>query len=494
MSVAARPDAPRSETPDADRPPAAPAAKAAQPPAAQPAQAAQGAQAAPAARAAPPGPAANAAQTGAKPVEASPAQAAKPAAETGPGLHAVRPAPPAGAKPAPAPARPGGVVALPGPAEPRVAKPATTKPRHRLALTSFVLAVVLPTVGAAGYLWGVAADQYASRTAFSVRGAEAQPSLEFLGAMAPAMGGASADAEIVYEYVRSQRMVEDAAARLPLTEMFNRAADDPVFRLGEGRPIEDLVAYWNWMTDIAYEPISGIVHFEARAFAAEDARAIAQTVLDLSTEVVNALSTRAREDAISVARASVAEAEERLRAVRRDLRAFRDVEQELDPAENARAALGLVAELEADLARARVELDTQVALLGPTSPRVAALRQTIVSLRDRIAAERARIGEGAAGAADGQGRRFADLVAEYEELVVDREFAENVYVAALSSYESAQIDARRQMRFLAPHIHPTLSEEAQHPRRLLLTAGVFLTLCALWATLLLIVYNIRDRR
>lgn len=105
------------------------------------------------------------------------------------------------------------------------------------------------------------------------------------------------------------------------------------------------------------------------------------------------------------------------------------------------------------------------------------------------------MGEGAAaGAAGTEGRRFADLVAEYEELVVDREFAENVYVAALSSYESAQIEARRQMRFLAPHIHPTLSEEPQHPRRALLAAGVFLALSALWATLLLIAYNIRDRR
>lgn len=391
--------------------------------------------------------------------------------------------------------RQGDVVRHPASSEARIAKPARPRARHRLVLASFVLAVLLPTAAAVGYLYTTAADQYASRTAFSIRGPENGAPVEILGAISSGLGGGGSggvDAEIVYEFVRSQAMVEAAAEKLPLVEIFNNPEDDVVFRLGEDRSIEDLVDYWNRMTDVSFDAGSGIVQFEARAFDPESARAIAEAVLEESTRIVNDLSVQARSDAVAVAREVLEEAEDRLRGVRRELRAFRDVEQELDPTENARASLGLISALEAELAKTEVELDTQLQLIGERGPRIAVLRQQIESLRNRIASERTRIGGG--GAASTEGRAYSDLVAEYEDLVVDREFAENAYVSALASFEQAQVEARRQMRYLAPHIRPTLSAEAQYPQRLLISAGVFGALLVGWAVLLLIAYNIRDRR
>lgn len=377
----------------------------------------------------------------------------------------------------------------------RLAKRAAPKRRHWAVLGSFIACVIAPAVAATLYVYGVAADQYASRVAFSVRGQDHSAPIEFLGALTAGIGGggSSADAEIVYEFVRSQQMVEAALDRLPLFEIFNRPEDDVLFRLGNDRAIEDIVSYWRYMTDVSFDAGSGIVHFEARTFDADSARAIAAFVLEESTRVVNDLSVQARDDAVKVAREVVREAEERLRAVRRELRKFRDVEQELDPTENARAALGLVTALEAELARLQVERDTQIALVGQSSPRIAILNQTIESLNDRIEQERSRIGAGGAARSAG-GRAFSDLVAEYEELVVDREFAEKAYVSALASYETAQVEARRQMRYLVPHIRPTLSMKPQYPQRALLSAGTFGVLLTGWAVLLLIVYNVRDRR
>lgn len=389
------------------------------------------------------------------------------------------------------------IVAHPAMAEARVAAQAAPKRRHRLTLLSFLLLVVLPGVGSVAYLHGMAADQYASRLAFSVRGQESAAPVELLGAISTSLGGSSSatDAQILYEFIRSQQMVEAALARIPLREIYNRAPDDVLFRLGEDRPIEDLVAYWRWMTDVAVDPASGILHVEARAFDPESAHAIVDVVLEESTRVVNELSTKARLDAIAVAQEVLAQSENRLRDVRRALRAFRDMEQELDPSENARAFLGLVATLEADLARTEIDLSSEIALVGRSSPRIPVLQQRIESLQERIDLERMRMGaggDGAAGASDG--RAYADLVAEYEDLVVDRQFAENAYVSALASFEQAQVEARRQMRYLSPHIEPTMSEEAEYPRRLLLSLGVAASLLVAWAVMLLIVYNIRDRR
>ncbi|WP_333834451.1 capsule biosynthesis protein [Rubrimonas sp.] len=401
-------------------------------------------------------------------------------------------------KPKAAPVR-GEVVNLPPGAESRTAPPARPKARHRLALWSYVVAVALPASAIAAYLYGVAADQYASRTSFSIRGAESVGPVSFLGALSQTVTVGGTDAEIVYEFVRSQQMVEAAAAALPLERLYNLPDRDVVFRLGEGRPIEDVRDYWNRMTSVSFDGASGIVHFEARAFDSESARFIAQFVLDESTRIVNGMSAQAREDAVAVAREVLGDAEDRLRAARRSIRAFRDAEQELDPTVNAEAALGLMAGLRQQLANAQVELDSYLALVGPRGPRAAALRQRIDSLERRIATERQRLGAGegtglAPGVAGDGGRLFSALMGDYEELILELEFAQNAYTSALAAFEQAQVEARRQSRFLAPHIRPTLSVAAEYPQRALIAAAAFLLLSVAWAVLLLIAYNIRDRR
>jgi capsular polysaccharide transport system permease protein len=378
--------------------------------------------------------------------------------------------------------------------EARAAPRARPKSRHHAAVLSFLLAVALPTLAAYGYLYLLAEDQYASRLAFSIRSQENVGPISFLGALSQTVSVGGTDAEIVYEFIRSQKMVEAAMAALPLAEMYNRPQRDVVFRLGEDQPIEGVVAYWNRMTDVSFDGTTGLVRFEARAFEPESAHEIARFVLQESSRIVNEISLQAREDAVSVARSVLLAAEDRLREARRSIRAFRDAEQELDPSENARASLGLMASLREQLAAAQIELDSYLTLVGPRGPRVSVLRQRIDSLEQRIAEERSRIGVGAGVAPEGDGRVFSDLMGDYEELSVDLEFAQNAYVSALASFEQAQVEARRQHRFLAPHIEPTLSAEAQYPRRALIGLGVFIILAVAWSVLLLIAYNVRDRR
>jgi capsular polysaccharide transport system permease protein len=320
-----------------------------------------------------------------------------------------------------------------------------------------------------------------------------------LGALSQTVTVGGTDAEIVYDFVRSQQMVEAAMAALPLETIYNVPERDLVFRLGDDQPIEDIRDHWNWMTSVSFDAGSGIVHFEARAFDPESARAIAQFVLDESTRIVNAMSAQAREDAVSVARSVLEQAEDRLRTVRRQIRAFRDAERELDPSVNAQAALGLVATLRQELAQAQVELDSYLSLVGPRGPRAPGLRQRIDSLQARIEQERQRLGAGQEGLAHvpapgGGSRLFSELLGDFEELTVEREFAENAYTSALASFEQAQVEARRQNRFLSPHIRPTLSQEPEYPQRTLMALGVFVILTVAWATVVLIVYNIRDRR
>ncbi len=244
--------------------------------------------------------------------------------------------------------------------------------------------------------------------------------------------------------------------------------------------------------DVSLDPIASILTIEARAFAPAEAQAIAAAILAASADLVNRLADTARKDAVRYASVELGGAEERLRAIRVKLRAFRDIEQEVDPSQNAYIAIALVAELEEELSQTRVQLDLLRGALDETAPRIVLLSRQVNSLEVRIAAERTRLGSGTVSGDGGQ-RPLSQIVGEFEELIVDREFAEQSYTLALATYQQAQAEARRRPRYLAPHIEPTLSNEPEYPDRPPLVASLFLLALAGWSILVLAGYNIRDR-
>ena len=366
---------------------------------------------------------------------------------------------------------------------------ARLRPRHWIALASFLLLVALPFAAAVHYLWNRAADQYHSEVAFSVRSEEvASAGAGLLGALTQIGSGTASDGDILYEYVRSQEIVADIDASLDLRAIFNRAEDDPVFTLGENPSIEALLAQWNRMVEVSYDSNAGILHVRANAFTPEDARAIAQAILARSSTLVNQLSEQAREDAVRFAREELAEAEANLRAVRQSLAEFRRAHNIVNPTADVAGQMGLLSALQAELAQALVGRDVLLSYAAEGDQRVIQAERRIAAITARLEDERSSLDlTGVTGS-------LPEVVGRYEELLVDLEFANTAYTQTLAGLAAARAEARRQSRYLAPHVRPTLAESALYPRRVMLAglAGLFLLLG--WSVLMLVYYNVRDNR
>jgi capsular polysaccharide transport system permease protein len=396
---------------------------------------------------------------------------------------------PSGPKPVPARKRERPPAKQPSaPQQPAVAG-ARLRLRHWMALGSFLLVVVLPLALTIGYLWTRAADQFHSEVAFSIRSEDAGGAAAgLLGAITNIGSGSASDADILFEYIRSQKIVEEIDRDLDLRTLYNRPEGDPVFALGEGASIEDLVAYWRRMVQVSYESANGIIHVRADAFAPEDARAIAQAILERSHALVNQLSEQARADAIRYAREDLDEAEAALRAMRQRLAEFRRENRMVDPAADAAGQSGLLSALQGQLAQALVERDMLLTYASETDQRVVQANRRIDAIAGRIEEERTALG------AVGVESALPDVIGAYEELRVDLEFANTTYTSALAALTAARAEARRQSRYLAPHIQPTLAERALYPRRPLIAALTGLFLLLGWAALMLVYYNVRDNR
>jgi capsular polysaccharide transport system permease protein len=361
--------------------------------------------------------------------------------------------------------------------------------RHLGLALSFALLVLAPVALSVAYLYARAADQYHSRVAFSIRSEEVGAAAAgILGALTQIGTGSASDTDILYEYIRSQRIVEEIDAELDLRALYNAPEGDPVFALGEDASIEDLHAYWNRMVDVSLDGNAGIIEVRANAFAPEDARAIAAAILARSSALVNRLSEQARGDAIRFAREELAEAEESLRALRQRLADFRRENRIVDPSADVAGQMGLLNALQSELAQALVERDVLLSFADARDQRVIQSDRRIEAITARIEAERDALDRGGADGA------LADVVGAYEELLVDLEFANTAYTQALAGLAAARAEARRTSRYLAPHIQPTLAQTALYPRRARIAGLVALFLALGWGSLVLIYYNVRDNR
>lgn len=395
----------------------------------------------------------------------------------------TRPGPKGAARPLPlAP------VPKPGPPVPHPAARARRKPRHHGLIGSLVALVLLPTLIAAGYLSFRAADQYATTVGFAVRTERGSTMIDLLGGLSQLSGASSTDAAMVYQYLQSPDLVAELDTRLNLRQLFAKMqAKDPVFGFDPSGSAEDLLRYWNRMVTVTEDPGTGILTLEVRAFAPGDARQIAQAAFAAASRMINALSDLAQDDAMRSARHELTLAEDRLRAARSALQAFRDRTQVLDPGADVSGQMGIVNALQDQQVAAMIALDMLRQTTGPDDPRVAEAERKLEAIRTRIAEARQQFG-------NASGASYAGLVGAYERLTVDQEFAEKAYVAALAACDAAAAAARQTSLYLAAYQQPTEAETAEYPRRVLLTALVALFAFLGWSVGALVYYSLRDRR
>lgn len=372
------------------------------------------------------------------------------------------------------------------------AQMARIKPRHRFLALSFLIVVVLPLLVTAFYLWGRSADQYASNLGFSVRTEESSSAIELLGGITELSGSSSSDTDILFAYLTSQELVRTMDEAVDLRAIWSRVShtSDPIFAYDPPGTIEDLLEHWERKVSIVYDSGTGMLDLRVLAFTPDDAQTIAQALLEECTAMINNLSVIAREDAVKYAREELEAAVVRLKKARKVLTEFRNRTQIVDPAIDTQNQMGLLITLQGQMAEALIELDLLQDTTRQNDPRIVQANRRVEVIQERIDAERRKLGIG--GGAD-TGEVFANLVGEYEGLIVDREFAERAYTAALATFDSAQAEARKQSRYLAAHVRPTLAEKSEFPERGNILALMALFLVLGWAILTLVYYSLRDR-
>ncbi|MEN8741685.1 MAG: sugar transporter [Phaeobacter gallaeciensis] len=375
-----------------------------------------------------------------------------------------------------------------------MARPAQMRRRHWGLVASFVLMVLAPLAAAVFYLWALAEDQYISTAGFTVRSQESSGATDLLGGLANFAGNTTAsDSDILYEFIQSQEMVESVDTTVPLRPHYSQHwPTDWVFSIWPDATLEEMIWYWQRIVGISYDSGSGLIEVQAVAFDPETARNITRAIVTESQIRINELNEQAREDAMRYAREDLDEALEQLKGAREALTQFRTRTRIVDPEADIQGRMGVMNNLQQQLATALIEYDLLRGTVGENDPRLKKAQQHIDVIRERINIERqtftsTNTDTGAVG------EDYPSLISEFERLTVDLQYAEETYRAALTALEVARDEATRQSRYLATYIKPTRAQESEYPNRPMLVGLVGLFLLLTWSILALIYYSIRDR-
>jgi len=373
------------------------------------------------------------------------------------------------------------------PSIPLPARKVKKRSRHKLLIWSFLLIVQVPVGLLALYLGVFATPQFASSMSFSIRSEEFANPLDALSGLGELSSGTSSDAQIVFDFIRSQKIVRTIDEEIGLRALYSAPENDPVFTISPDVPVEKLVQHWQSMVQINLDKGSGIVRVKAFAFSPEDARHINESILQQSQGLVDQLSFLARQDAIGYAQEDLESARERLKVARQELSEFRSSARIIDPTIAVQSQGGVSAALQQQLAEAWIELDLlTAATTREDDPRLTQLRRRVAAIEGRLEEERQAL----AGNANSG---MVEIVGRFEALLVEREFAEQAFVAAAAAFDVARADAGRRTKYLAVHIEPTLSDTALYPRSWVIVPVAFALLLLIWAVGIMVAYSIRDR-
>lgn len=362
---------------------------------------------------------------------------------------------------------------------------------------SFLLIVITPTLFAGLYYSLIASPQYRSETLFAVRGTTTSP-LTALGLAAlPGASVQSGDSYIVSDYIRSTQIVIDSLndKGIDLRKYFVRPEIDFLYRIKPDLPFEVFVKYWRDRTAVEFNSTTGITTFRVKAFSAEDAHEISEIVIGVSEKLVNRLSDNARKQLISTAQDEVSRTEARLKSARSAVEDFRNKEQALDPQLVAQSEQAIIKELQVSLA----EVQARRSALAQTTkdgPNLRVLDRQISAIEQQILEQKRRVGSGGvnSGTSDESDSQpnLSRIYTAYSGLLLEQEFAEKAYTAALTALEQAMIEARKQDRYFATVVEPTFPDAPGYPLGVLSTLIVGVLAGVIWLFLYLIIQSVRD--
>jgi capsular polysaccharide transport system permease protein len=337
------------------------------------------------------------------------------------------------------------------------------QPKRRPKLkgvVSFLLLVVLPACLAVAYFAFIAADRYESEARFILRSPGRTISAQLPSILqAAGIARASDDGYIVREFLESRDAMDVLEKKADLKGSYAAGGYDFIWKFPNfftSTTEEGLYRHYQRLMSAEFDNTTGVSILKMQAFTPEAAQRLAAALLEAAEGLVNRLNERAHKDTIKLADAEVERMKARALAAQAALTAFRERERLVDPSQVTLAVLETIAKLSVEAATLSVQIGELEKISG-SSPQITPLRSRRSAIEAQITIERHRLA--------GDAQAIAPRIAEYERLMLEREFAAKALLTAMTALETAKVELQRQQVYLEKVATPAHSDYPAYPWR-----------------------------
>lgn len=332
--------------------------------------------------------------------------------------------------------------------------------------------IILPMLLVTLYLVVLSPSRYVSSATVLIKEAGvAQIQEGLLEGLGIDAGGSSKDEQLLQAYVTSPNLLNELDKQLAIKEHYSKSWDY-IFGLSRQDSYEDFLKFYRKYTKVEPDN-SGLLAISVQAYSPEFAKKLADALLESSERFINEASQMIARREMQFALDEINRSQGLLKDAKNALLEFQNEHNLISPDSEGESLVGIVFELEGELAKTEATISQTESYLNPSAPQIVALKNKAKALKKEIEAQKQRV----IGATQ-NGDKLNELGAKFQELNLDLELATTLYTSALSAYELARVQAGKQLKHLVVASKPQLPEEALYPERLywFITCSIFLGL------------------
>lgn len=358
--------------------------------------------------------------------------------------------------------------------------------KQSLKLGSFMWVVACFAI-AVLYFGLIASDRYVSRAQLVVKQADQIKMLPDALSMLGIGGSNHEDILLIQDYLKSPDMLAKLDKELALKAHYQSHKVDYFSRLPDDVSQEQFTEYYRNHLMLRLDDISGVLTIEFQAFDPAYGQRAVQMMLHESEGFINKLGHQVALEQLSFVEKEVDRAYQRVQDEKAKVLDFQNTHHLLSPESTSSARLGVVSQIESQLAQQQAQLKQLQSYMKDSAPAVVSVRARIDALTQQLEQEKARL--------TGTDKDAMNEVnASYMDVQTQANLAVDLYKSGLISLEQARVEAYRKLKHLLVVSQPTLAEDAEYPRRIynLVTIGVLL--CLLYGLIVMGLATLREHQ
>lgn len=358
--------------------------------------------------------------------------------------------------------------------------------KHSLKLGSFMWVVACFAI-AVLYFGLIASDRYVSRAQLVIKQADQIKMLPDALSMLGIGGSNHEDVLLVQDYLNSPDMLAKLDKELGLKAHYQSHDIDYFSRLSSDVSQEEFLKYYRDHLSLRLDDLSGVLTVELQAFDPAYGQRVVSLMLKESEGFINKLGHQVALEQLAFVEKEVDRAYNRVQHEKTKVLDFQNKHNLISPESTSAARLGVVSQIESELASQQAQLKQLQSYMRDTAPAVISVKARTEALTEQLAQEKARLTGNDQDAMN-------EVTARYMDVQTQATLAADLYKSGLISLEQTRVEAYRKLKHLLVVSQPSLAQDAEYPRRLYNLATIGVLLCLMYGLIVMGLATLREHQ